>query len=90
MALAKISSLGMRISLILAISTPARASLIPRTNGDLISRATQPVVNANCGSQFSWMNNAKAQSPCVVAAWVEESCSSTSMFVLSRVLTADS
>ncbi|KAF7971439.1 hypothetical protein HWV62_21210 [Athelia sp. TMB] len=32
-------------------------------------------VTAVCDPSFSWMNNGKGQSPCVVAAWVQAACS---------------
>jgi len=64
--------------LMVAISTYVRASLVSNHASSLLTRS-QPsvIVNATCFSEYSWMNNGKGQSPCVVAAWEQEPCAST-------------
>jgi hypothetical protein len=67
-------------TLIVALSTVyVQASLFPDAGRTLIARGQPSVmIDANCSSAFSWMDNGKGQSPCTVAGWEQEACASTS------------
>ena len=57
----------------------ARAYAVPDADGVLFTRSTPGInVTATCSSSFAWMNNGKNQSPCEVAARVQEACATTS------------
>ena len=56
----------------------ARAYAVPDAAGVLLTRSTPAVqVTAICSPSFAWMNNGKNQSPCYVAAGVQEACITT-------------
>ncbi|KIM71923.1 hypothetical protein PILCRDRAFT_489302 [Piloderma croceum F 1598] len=70
--------------LMAAMSAYARTSLLSGPGGTLHTRGQPSIsVNASCLSEFSWMNNGKGQSPCVVAAWEEEPCASSTWNIVA-------
>ncbi|KAI0717146.1 hypothetical protein C8Q76DRAFT_783847, partial [Earliella scabrosa] len=44
--------------------------------------ARQGATTVTCSTEFEWMNNAKAQEPCLVASWSVEPCRSHSWRIL--------
>lgn len=73
-------NLPLRFAVIAAITAHVRAmALSVGSVNNLVARGSVQV-QAVCESDYSWMENTKGQSPCVVAAWVEEACASSSEF----------